>query len=131
MARDKDENESGFTGKRKKTWRELDATRGKSKYHSRQDDPQQQRIERSATYERYKAAADSLFTGGELPDGLAKAFDPEGKRKAHKEAMLPISWTPCWIIRAKRLSTSPWTSSNLFTSKASSKARFPRASTNG
>src|SRR6266852_5611667 len=33
MARDKDENESGITGKRKKTWRELDATRGKSKAH--------------------------------------------------------------------------------------------------
>jgi len=100
MARDKDENESGFTGKRKKTWRELDATRGKSKYHSRQDDPQQQRIERSATYERYKAAADSLFTGGELPDGLAKAFDPEGKRKAHKEAMLNLRELPdrqAWV----------------------------------
>ena len=91
MAKDRDdENEGGFTGKRKKTWREIDASRGKTKYHSRQDDPAQQRIERSATYERYKAAADALFTGGELPDGLAKAFDPDGKRKAQKEAMLKL-----------------------------------------
>src|SRR5262249_1226605 len=95
MAKDRDNDEGGgFTGKRNKTWREIDALRGKSKYHSRQDDPAQQRIQRSATYERYKAAADALFTGGELPDGLAKTFDPEGKRKAQKEAMLKLRETP-------------------------------------
>lgn len=87
--RDRDE-EAGITGKRKKSWREIDAQRGKSKFHSRQDDPAQQRIERSASYERYKLAADSLFTGGELPEELAKTFDPEGKRKAQKEAMLKL-----------------------------------------
>lgn len=90
MTRDKDNDGGGFSGKRNKSWREIDAQRGKSKYHSRQDDPQQQRIERSASYERYKQAADALFKGGELPDGLAKAFDPEGKRKAQKEAMLEL-----------------------------------------
>ncbi len=92
MARDRDRDDGGgFTGKRNKTWREIDAQRGKgSRYHSRQDDPEQQKIERSASYERYKVAADSLFTGGELPDSLAKAFDPEGKRKAQKEAMLNL-----------------------------------------
>jgi len=95
MAKDRDNDEGGgFTGKRNKTWREIDALRGKSKYHSRQDDPAQQRIQRSATYERYKAAANALFTGGELPDGLAKTFDPEGKRKAQKEAMLKLRETP-------------------------------------
>lgn len=95
MARDKDKDEGGgFSGKRNKSWREIDAQKGKSKYHSRQDDPAQQRIERSATYEKYKAAADSLFTGGELPEGLAKAFDPEGKRKAQKEAMLKLRELP-------------------------------------
>ena len=95
MAKDRDNDEGGgFTGKRNKTWREIDALRGKSKYHSRQDDPAQHRIQRSATYERYKAAANALFTGGELPDGLAKTFDPEGKRKAQKEAMLKLRETP-------------------------------------
>lgn len=89
MARN-DDRDGGFQGKRNKSWREIDANRGKSKYHSRQDDPSQQRIERSASYERYKIAADSLFTGGALPDGLAKQFDPDGKRKAQKEAMLKL-----------------------------------------
>lgn len=95
MAKEKDDDEGGgFTGKRSKTWREIDAQRGKSKYHSRHDDPKQQRIERSASYEKYKAAANALFTGGELPEGLAKTFDPEGKRKAQKEAMLKLRELP-------------------------------------
>jgi hypothetical protein len=85
MARDKDDG-GGFSGKRSKSWREIDAQRGKSRSHSRQDDPAQQRIERSASYEKYKKAADALFTGGELPEGLARTFDPEGKRKAQKDA---------------------------------------------
>lgn len=89
MARDRDDG-GGISGKRNKSWRELDAQRGKSKYHSRQDDRDQQRIERSASYTKYKAAADALFTGGELPEGLAKTFDPEGKRKAQKQAMLKL-----------------------------------------
>ena len=90
----KDDDGGGFTGKRKKSFRELDAQRGKSKYHSRQDDPQQQKIERSASYTRYKAAADALFTGGALPEGLAQTFDPDGKRKAQSEAMMKLREAP-------------------------------------
>lgn len=90
MAKKDDGDGGGFTGKRNKSWREIDAGSKKSKYHSRQDDRDQQRLERSPTYTRYKAAADSLFTGGELPDGLAKQFDPEGKRKQQKEAMMKL-----------------------------------------
>ncbi len=90
MAKDRDDSGGGFTGKRTKSFREMDANRGKSKYHSRQDDPSQQRIERSASYEKYKVAADSLFTGGALPAGLAKTFDPDGKRQAQKDAMLNL-----------------------------------------
>lgn len=93
MARDKDEG-GGFSGKRNKSWREIDAQRGKSRSHSRQDDPGQQRIERSASYTRYKQAADALFTGGELPETLAKAFDPDGKRKAQKAAMMRLRELP-------------------------------------
>lgn len=99
--KDRDE-ESGISGKRKKTWRELDAGRGKSKYNSRQDDPNQQRIERSPTYEKYKKAADALFTGDALPDGLAQTFDPDGKRKAQKEAMQKVTEAPdrkAWVER--------------------------------
>jgi hypothetical protein len=101
MAKDRDDEGGGFAGKRNKSWREIDAQRGKgSKYHSRQDDPKQQRIERSASYEKYKQAADALFTGGALPEGLAKTFDPEGKRKAQKEAMMKLRELPdrkAWV----------------------------------
>jgi hypothetical protein len=90
MGKRDDEGGGGFTGKRNKSYRELDAQRGKSKYHSRQDDAAQQKIERSASYTRYKAAADALFTGGALPEGLAKTFDPEGKRHAEKDARLKL-----------------------------------------
>lgn len=90
----KDDDSTGFTGKRNKSFRELDAQRGKSKYHSRQDDPNQQRIERSASYEKYKKAADSLFTGGALPEGLQATFDPEGKRKEQKSAMTRVNEAP-------------------------------------
>lgn len=99
---DRDEG-TGISGKRNKSWREIDAQRGKSKYHSRQDDPAQQRLEKSPTYEKYKKAADALFTGGELPDGLAQTFDPEGKRKEQKEAMLKVTEAPdrkAWVERA-------------------------------
>lgn len=99
----KDDDSSGFTGKRKKSFRELDAQRGKSKYHSRQDDPNQQRIERSASYEKYKKAADALFTGGALPQGLEATFDPDGKRKEQKTAMQRVSEAPdrkAWAERA-------------------------------
>src|SRR5436305_4317008 len=74
----KDDDTTGFTGKRNKSWREIDANRGsKSKYNSRQDDPQQQRIERSASYERYKRAADAVFSGGVMPDSGAHGLDPD------------------------------------------------------
>ena len=93
MVKDDDDG-GGFTGKRNKSWREIDARRGKSKYHSLQDDPAQQRIERSATYTRYKQAADALFNGGELPEGLAKTFDPDGKRQAEKDARMKLRELP-------------------------------------
>src|SRR5919106_1363727 len=90
MAKRDDDDTTGFTGKRNKSWREIDAQRGKSKNHPRHEDRDQQKLGRSSSYQKYKSAADSLFTGRELPEGLAKAFDPEGKRKAQKEAMLKL-----------------------------------------
>src|SRR5882672_9415942 len=97
--RDGDDS-SGISGKRNKSWREIDAQRGKSKYHSRQDDPGQQKIEKSASYEKYKQAADALFTGGVLPEGLQQTFDPDGKRKEQKEAMMKLREVPdrkAWV----------------------------------
>ena len=96
MARDSERGggggsgDGGFSGSRNKSWREIDASKGKSKYHSRQDDPAQQKLERSASYSRYKIAADALFTGAALPEGLAKSFDPDGKRQAQKDAALKL-----------------------------------------
>jgi hypothetical protein len=90
----KDESGGGFTGKRTKSFRELDAKRGKSKYHSRQEDPEQQKIERSPTYERYKRAADALFSGGALPEGLEKTFDPDGKRRLQSQEMMKLREAP-------------------------------------
>lgn len=87
----RDDDDTGISGKRKKSWRELDAQRGKSKGASRHDDPGQQRIEQSPTYSKYKNAADALFTGAPLPEGLAKQLDPDGKRNAQKEAMMGLS----------------------------------------
>jgi hypothetical protein len=103
MAPKDDDDSTGFTGKRKKSFREMDAARGKSKYTSRQDDPKQQRIEQSASYEKYKKAADSLFTGGALPEGLAATFDPDGKRKEQKAAMQKVGEAPdrkAWAVSA-------------------------------
>ncbi|MFO0597915.1 MAG: hypothetical protein U0228_21615 [Myxococcaceae bacterium] len=103
MARKDEDDSTGFTGKRKKSFREMDAQRGKSKYHSRQDDPQQQRIEKSASYEKYKKAADALFSGGALPQGLEATFDPDGKRKEQKAALKKVTEAPdrkAWAERS-------------------------------
>ena len=51
MAKD-DNDGGGFSGKRNKSWREIDASRGKSRSHSRQDDPAQQRIANSLEHLR-------------------------------------------------------------------------------
>lgn len=97
------DNGDGSGGRRSRSWREIDAGRGRSRSHSRHDDPAQQRIERSASYEKYKKAADALFTGGELPEALAKTFDPEGKRKAQKDARSKLAeldrkaWVPAVV----------------------------------
>jgi hypothetical protein len=76
----KDDDSTGFTGKRNKSFREMDAARGKSKYHSRQDDPNQQRIERSASYEKYKKAADSLLPTTRKSNSAPPPQSPESKR---------------------------------------------------
>ena len=71
---------------------ELDAARGNSKYGSRQDDAQQQRLENSPNYGKALKAADALFTpGAPLPDAVAGQLDPDNKRQAQKDAMLRVT----------------------------------------
>lgn len=92
MARKQADDDTGISGKRKKSWRELDAARGKSKYGSRQDDAQQQRLENSPNYGKALKAADALFTpGAPLPDAVAGQLDPDNKRQAQKDAMLRVT----------------------------------------
>jgi len=87
MSRYDDNNDSGFSGKRKKTWREIDANRNKSPHASRQDAKDTSKIARSHSYEKYKKAADAIFTQGELPPALAEQFDAQGTRKAFRESI--------------------------------------------
>lgn len=94
MSKDRDD-ETGISGRRNKSWREIDAARGKSKHGSRQDAPKEHKSPKAtAAYEKYKKAADALFTGGELPQGLAEKFDPDGKRKERSEAMMKLREAP-------------------------------------
>jgi hypothetical protein len=94
VSREKTDDDTGISGKRKKSWRELDAGRGKSKHGSRSDDVKTERLQQIATYEKYKKAADSLFGQGELPPGLAEKFDPEGKRKELKAELNRVADAP-------------------------------------
>lgn len=86
-----DEGGGGITGKRTKSWRDLDARRGTSRHVNREEERQQERLQKSDAYEKYKKGLDALFTGGALPQGLEQTFDPEGKRKAQKEAMQRVA----------------------------------------
>lgn len=101
MAKDRDDAESGISGRRNKSWREIDSARGKSGYGSRGDDPKAQKAQQSPSYEKYKKAAAALFTpGAALPEGLAATFDPEGKRKEQSEAMMKLREAPdrkAWV----------------------------------
>ncbi|MCL2012958.1 MAG: hypothetical protein FWG75_09255 [Cystobacterineae bacterium] len=80
-----DDDNSGFVGKRRKTWREIDAHRNRSHHTSRQETKESSKIARSPSYEKYKKAADAIFSQGELPQALAEQWDAQGTRKAFRE----------------------------------------------
>jgi len=84
---DDDNNDSGYTGKRRKTWREIDANRNRSHHVSRQESKDTSKIARSPSYEKYKKAADAIFSQGELPPALAEKFDAQGTRKAFQNSL--------------------------------------------
>ena len=100
MAKDRDDDGGGFTGKRNKSWREIDAARGKQQVPLAPGRPRAAADRAQRQLRQVQGAADALFTGGELPEGLAKTFDPEGKRKAQKDAMLKLRELPdrkAWV----------------------------------
>ncbi len=92
---DRDDDSSGITGKRKKSWSEIDKGRRTSRHVNRDEERQQERLQQSDAYEKYKKGLDALFSpGGALPEGLEQTFDPEGKRKAQREAMKKVTEAP-------------------------------------
>ncbi|MCL2179061.1 MAG: hypothetical protein FWC28_00495 [Proteobacteria bacterium] len=78
---------SGYQGKRKKTWREIDANRNRSHHTSRQETKETSQIARSPSYTKYKKAADAIFSQAELPKALAEQFDSQGTRKAFQTSL--------------------------------------------
>lgn len=71
--------------KPKKSWRDIDRAResGRSGGTPPAD---RQRLERSATYSRYKSAADQFFSGELMPEALREKLDPTGEVAARQEA---------------------------------------------
>lgn len=71
----------------KKSWREIDKMRDRSRQGSRREDVARQRVEKSPVYEQYKAQVSKLLGGESLPEVLREKLDPTGEIKA-RDALL-------------------------------------------
>ena len=80
--------------KPRKSWREIDRMRGRSRHVSSSDrsDRAQERLERSQAYRAYKANLDKFFEGGvgAAPEGLKALLDPTGEKSARAKAIEEI-----------------------------------------
>jgi len=65
----------------KKSWREIDKARGRSRHTSTSSDRERERFEKTTAYTRYKQNLERVFAGGELSDALRERLDPTGKGK--------------------------------------------------
>ena len=75
----------------KKTWREIDKMRGKSR-ESRADAQREERLQKSQAYREYKSNLDKFFDGtGSAPEGLKGLLDPSGAKSARSTAMEEIA----------------------------------------
>jgi len=78
----------------KKSWRERDRERGKSRHTSSSDRPDRGReaFERSQAYREYKSNLDKFFEGGitAAPEGLKGILDPSGKKSERAKAVEAI-----------------------------------------
>lgn len=70
----------------KKSWREIDKARD-GKRSGAPPPGERARLERSATYSRYKSAADQFFSGELMPESLKEKLDPTGESSARMEAL--------------------------------------------
>lgn len=84
MPRDDDRGE-----RPKRSWSEIDKMRD-GKRRGSQPDFAREKLERSATYSRYKSAADKFFSGEILPESLQEKLDPTGEAKARREALAKL-----------------------------------------
>lgn len=82
MPRDND----GYDDRPKRSWSEIDKMRD-GKRSGSSGARGREKLESSATYSRYKSAADAFFSGSALPDALAEKVDPTGEGKARKDAL--------------------------------------------
>jgi len=84
-------NDDGYDDRPKKSWSEVDKARdGKRSGGSAAARGERARLEKSASYGRYKSAADAFFSGAALPDSLAERLDPTGEGRARKEALAKV-----------------------------------------
>jgi hypothetical protein len=65
----------------RRSWREIDKARGRSRHTSTSSDRERERFEKTTAYTRYKQNLERVFAGGELSDALRERLDPTGKGK--------------------------------------------------
>jgi hypothetical protein len=71
----------------RKTWRERDKGRDRSRHVSTSGDRERERFEKTTAYTRYKQNLEKVFSGGELSDAMRERLDPSGQGKA-RDALL-------------------------------------------
>ena len=79
-----------MTGKRTKSWRDIDKGKGArtGTRQSREEEQKQERLQHSQAYQDYKKNLEAMFGGGgEAPDALKGALDPTGEKSAKKAAL--------------------------------------------
>jgi hypothetical protein len=65
----------------KKSWRERDKGRDRSRHTSTAGDRERERFEKTTAYTRYKQGLERVFAGGGLSDALREKLDPTGESK--------------------------------------------------
>lgn len=83
----------GDDDKPRKSWREIDQMRGRSRHTSGdRPDASRDRLEKSQAYREYKSNLDKFFSGGvsAAPEGLKGLLDPTGAKSARAKAIEEI-----------------------------------------
>ena len=80
----------------KKSFRERDANRNKSRHVNTASDRERERFEKTTAYTSYKQKLERVFSGGELSEAMRDRLDPtgEGKEKDLKLKAIRLAETP-------------------------------------